>query len=67
MQVKAKISFHVEHPDGSGTVHFARGQVYDIPDDSVLLTHWYVKACTERPPQPKSVSVTPPATGKPKG
>jgi len=48
-------------------VHFVRGQVYDIPDDSELLTHWYVKACTERPPQPKSVSVTPPATGKPKG
>jgi hypothetical protein len=47
--------------------HFVRGQVYDIPDDSELLKHWYVKACTERPPQPKSVSVTPPATGKPKG
>ena len=34
---QSKISFHVEHPDGSGTVHFVRGQVYDIPDDSELL------------------------------
>ena len=66
MQLKAKISFHVKHPDGS-TAHFVRGQVYDIQDDSELLKHWYVKACTERPPQPKAVSVTPPATGKPKG
>lgn len=51
MQIKASISFHVEHPDGSGTVHFVRDQVYDIPDDSKLLGHWYVKACTCSPRQ----------------